>query len=236
LKTSGPSAGRTLMTDRSRSGWGRRVLRLILPVVAVRIAVVGALLRLRDEVGASLVEQGDALLDALEGLGHVAFQALEDPDRVLVGAGPDAFGIVVGLADDPATLEIGGLGEPALVDEEGRLLLGLGDDALGLFLGLLDDPFALGVDALGRPDLLRDGDPQLVDEPERRVLVDDDVRGQGQLLPVGDERFETLDEEDDVDGGGPPARAPGLWHGALALSDGRAPRAGRRRPVPATCR
>jgi hypothetical protein len=223
------------MTDRSRSGWGRRVLRLVLPVVVVGIAVVGDLLRC-DHLGASLVEQGDALLDALEGLGHVAFQAFEDADGVLVRAGPDALRVVVGLADDPATLEVGGLREPALVDEEGRLLLGLGDDALRLFLGLLDDPFALGIDALGRPDLLGDGDPQLIDEPERRVLVDDDVRGQGQLLPVGDERFETLDEEDDVDGGGPPARAPGLWHGAQSVSDGRAPPAGRRRPVRAASR
>ena len=75
----------------------------------------------------------------------------------------------------------------------------LGDDPLGLVLGLLDDPLALGVDPLGGADLLGDGDPQLIDEAERGVLVDDDVRGQRQLLAVGDERLEALDEEDDVD-------------------------------------
>ena len=88
---------------------------------------------------------------------------------------------------------------PALVDEEGGLLLGAADDALGLLLGLLDDPLALGVDALGGADLLGDGDPQLVDEAERGVLVDHDVRRQRQLLAVRDQRLEALDEEDDVD-------------------------------------
>ena len=103
------------------------------------------------------------------------------------------------LGDDVATLGLGRLGQPALVDEEGGLLLGPGDDPLGLFLGLLDDPLALGVDPLGGADLLRDGDAKLVDQAERRVLVDDDVRRQRQLLAVGDERFEALDKEDDVD-------------------------------------
>ena len=98
----------------------------------------------------------------------------------------------------PALL-VGGLGETALVDEECRLLLGLRDDALRFFLGLLDDPLTLGVDALGGSDLFGNGDAQLVDESERGVLIHDDVRGQGQLLAVGDEGFQPLDEENDVD-------------------------------------
>ena len=157
----------------------------------------------------TLVEEGDALLDALEGLGHVALEALEDAHGVLVGAGPDAVGIVVGLGDDPATLGVGRLGETTLVDEERGLLLGLGDDALRLFLGLLDDPLALGVDALGGTDLFGHGDAQLIDEPQGGVLVDDDVGRERQLLAVRDQRLEALDEEDDVDGSGPPARACG---------------------------
>ena len=108
-------------------------------------------------------------------------------------------------------LGLGGLGEAALVDQEGRLLLGLGDDPLGLFLGLLDDPLALGVDPLGGADLLGDGDAELVDEAERGVLVDDDVGRERQLLAVRDQRLEALDEEDDVDGS------------ALLASDGRRP-------------
>ena len=96
-------------------------------------------------------------------------------------------------------LRLGGLGQAALVDEEGGLFLGLGDDPLGLLLGLLDDPLALGVDALGGADLFGDGDPQLVDEAEGGVLVDHDVGRQRQLLAVGDQRLEALDEEDDVD-------------------------------------
>ena len=102
---------------------------------------------------------------------------------------------------------VGGLGQAPLVDEEGGLLLGAGDDALRLLLGLLDDALAFGVDALGGADLLGDGDAQLIDETESGVLVDDDVRRERQLLAVRDERFEALDEEDDVDGSGPPAGA-----------------------------
>ena len=112
---------------------------------------------------------------------------------------PDPVGVGTGVGDDLATLGLGRLGQPALVDEEGGLLLGPGDDPLGLFLGLLDDPLALGVDPLGGADLLRHRDTKLVDQAERGVLVDDHVRGQRQLLAVGDERFEALDKEDDVD-------------------------------------
>jgi hypothetical protein len=91
------------------------------------------------------------------------------------------------LADDLPALRVGGLGQATLVDQKSGLLLGLRDDALGLLLRLLDDPLPFGVDPLGGADFLRDGDAELVDEPERRVLVDDDVGGEGQLLAVGDE-------------------------------------------------
>ena len=100
---------------------------------------------------------------------------------------------------DSCALLAGGLGQPALLDEEGRLFLGARDGALGLLLGLLDDPLAFGIDPLRGADLLRDRDPQLVDQIERGHLVDDDIARERQLLPVRDERFEALDEEDDVD-------------------------------------
>ena len=195
-----------------------------------------------DQRGAALVEERDPLLDALERLDDVALEADQDADGVLVGAAADPFRVSVRLGDDPLALGLGGLGEATLVDEERGLLLGPRDDPLGLLLGLLDDPLALGVDPLGRADLLRHGDAQLVDEAERRVLVDDDVGRQRQLLAVGDERLEALDEEDDVDGSCPPPRAAGrsgarpgpvrLWHGtgsaAPASAEGAA--AGRSRP------
>ncbi len=101
--------------------------------------------------------------------------------------------------DDPLALGLGGLGQAALVDEESRLLLGPPDDPLCLLLGLLDDALALGVDALGSADLFGDGDTELIDEAEGGVLVDDNVRRERQLLAVGDQRLEALDEEDDVD-------------------------------------
>ena len=149
---------------------------------------------------APLVEHRDPLLDALERLDDVALEADQHADRVLVRAAPDLVGVAVGLGDDlagsaprrPAV-------RPRSSMRNAACSWALRDDPLGLVLGLLDDPLALGVDPLGRADLLGDGDPQLVDEPEGRVLVDDDVGRQRQLLAVRDERLEALDEEDDVD-------------------------------------
>ena len=137
--------------------------------------------------GATLVEHRDPLLDALQRLHHVTLEANEHADGVLVGTAPDLVGVCLGVGDDGPALLVGGLGETALVDEECRLLLRLRDDALRFLLGLLDDPLTLGVDALGGSDLFGNGDAQLVDESERGVLIHDDVRGQGQLLAVGDE-------------------------------------------------
>ena len=54
--------------------------------------------------GAALVEQGDALLDALERLDDVALEADQDADRVLVGAAPDLVGVAMGVGDDLAAL------------------------------------------------------------------------------------------------------------------------------------
>ena len=105
----------------------------------------------------------------------------------------------MGVGDDLSALSLGRLGQAALVDQEGCLLLGFGDDPLGLLLRLLDDPLALGVDALCGADLFGDGDTQLIDETQGRVLVDDDVGRERQLLAVGDQRLEALDEKDDVD-------------------------------------
>ena len=166
----------------------------------------------RPELGTSTVEQGDALLDAAQGVGDVALEPHQHADRVLVRAAADLVGRDVGLIDDAPALGLGGLGQPTLVDQERGLLLGPPDHPLGLFLGFLDDPLALGVDALGGTDLFGDGDPQFVDEAERGVLVDHDVGRQRQLLAVRDQRLEALDEEDDVDRSalqrGPAGRRP----------------------------
>jgi hypothetical protein len=142
----------------------------------------------------------------------LALESDEDRNRVLVCAAADLLGFGLGAGDDPPALLVGRLGQAALVDQEGGLLLGTRDDALGLLLRLVDDPLALGVDPLRRPDLLRNGDPELVDQAERGVLVDDDVVGQRQLLTVGDQRLEALDQEDDVDRRGLRERGLG-WRG-----------------------
>jgi hypothetical protein len=105
----------------------------------------------------------------------------------------------VRVLDDPLALGFGRLGQATFVDEEGRLLLGSPDDPLCLFLRLLDDALALGIDPLGGADLFGDGDTELIDESEGGVLVDDNVRRERQLLAVGDQRLEALDEKDDVD-------------------------------------
>jgi hypothetical protein len=152
----------------------------------------------------AIVEHGDALLDALQGPHEVVLETDQDPDRVLVGAAPDLVGIGVGLGDDPPALVFGRLGQAAFADEERRLLLGPGDDPLRLLVRALQDPLALLVDPLRLADLLGDRDPELVDEAQSRVLVDDDVVREGQLLAVRDQRLEPLDQEDDVDVRTPP--------------------------------
>ena len=168
------------------------------------------------KAGAALIEKPDPLVDALQGPLHIPLEAFEDADGVIVGTGSDPLAVGMCLLDDPLALGLGRLRQAALIDEERRLLLGPADDPLRLFLGLLDDPFALRVDALRGTDFFRDGDTELVDEPEGSVLVDDDVRRERQLLAVGDQRFEALDEEDDVDVVDPPARSIMARAGASA--------------------
>lgn len=136
--------------------------------------------------------------------GDVRLEFGQDRRRVLVGALPDALRLELGPIQDPPPLILGGLGQAALLDQESGLFLGPSDDRLGFFLGLLDDPLTLGVDPFGCPDLLRDRYPQLVDQPECGALVKDDIAGEGQLLPAGDQVLESRDEEDDVDRTGPP--------------------------------
>jgi hypothetical protein len=206
--------------------------------VCVRTGIIGAQQR------SAFAQQGDAVLDALERLDHITLEADQDADGVFVGAAADLAGVALRRRDDLAALDVGRLGEPALVDQEGRLLLGLGEDALGLLLGLLDDPLTLGIDPFGGTDLFRDRDAQFVDEAKGGVLVDDDVRRQGELLAVRDEGLESLDEEDDVDGSALQAGEAGVsgWrqvsHATASLSGSRARRGvpGRRPPAPSTRR
>ena len=157
--------------------------------------------RFAAKLGATVVEHRDALPDALQRSAHVGLEPQQHRYRVLVRAAPDVLGLGVGPGDDPAALVLGGLGEPAIVDEEGGLLLCAADDALRFLLRLLDDSLALGIDPLGCPNLLGDGNAQLVDEAEGLVLVEDDIAGEGQLLPIRYERLETLDQKNDVDRG-----------------------------------
>jgi hypothetical protein len=173
----------------------RIVERLVVEPVGGADAVLLVVAQLRP----ARVEQVDPLLDALERLHDVALEPDENVHRVIVGAAPGVLGVRLGLGDDPPALGLGLLGETALVDQERGLLLRARDDSLRLFLGLLEDPLALGIDPLRRADLLGNGNAKLVDQPEGGRLVDDDVARQGQPLAVRDDRFESLDEEDDVD-------------------------------------
>jgi hypothetical protein len=177
----------------------RVLLGIVVQLVVCFVGVIGHGFGGLLVVGPALVEKRDPLLDALEGLHDLALKPDKDPDRVFVGAAADVVRVVLGLADDPPTLDFGQLRETPLVDQEGRLLLGAGDDPLGLLLGFLDDALALGIDPFRGADLLGHGDAELVNEAEGRCLVDDDIARQGQLPTVGDDRFEALDKEDDVD-------------------------------------
>ena len=117
------------------------------------------------------------------------------------------LGVAVG--DDLLAADLGGPGQLALLDEEGRLLLGAGEDALRLLLGTLHEAAGLLVDALGLPDLLRHRDAKLIDEVERGHLVHDHRIGHGHAAAIGDQRLEAFDQEDDVDGRVPPRAVSG---------------------------
>jgi len=146
----------------------------------------------------------------LQGLDHVVLETDEDADGIFVRTTPDVVRVAMRVGDDLAAVRLGSLGQASLADQEGRLLLGAADDPLGLLLRFVDDPLALGVDPLGRTDLLGDSDAKLVDETESRILVDDDVRRERQLLAIGDQGLEALDEEDDVDRSVLPAAGVGV--------------------------
>ena len=129
-------------------------------------------------------------------------------------------GVDLRSLDDLSPLGLGELEKAALSDQEGGLLLGPAHDPRCLFLGLLDDPFAFRVDPLGGPNLFGNRDPELIDEVEDRIAVDDRVPRQGKGLARGDQRLEPFEEEDDVQGslrvGGLSAR---LWHAQLPHRD-----------------
>jgi hypothetical protein len=186
-------------------------------VLLVHLGELAVLLAIVDEdPGAQLcpplVEEIDALLDALEGMDDLALEPDQDRHGVFVCAAANLVGLGLRAGNDAAAFLLGRLGQPALIDQEGRLLLGPRDDALSLLLRLVDDSLALGVDALGGAYLLGHGDTQLVDQAEGGVLVDDDVVRERELLAVGDQRLEALNQEDDVDRSGLRERGLG-WRG-----------------------
>lgn len=152
----------------------------------------------RCEVRTSLVEDGDPLLDAGQGLADFEFKCLEHPERVIVGARPDQLGLRARLGEDLEALDFGSFEQPTLADEECCLLLGSAGNAAGLIVGLLDDPLTLGVDPLGGAHFLGNGYPKLIDEIEDPVPIDDRVPGEWQRLATRDQGFEPLKEEDDV--------------------------------------
>ena len=173
-----------------------RVVRSI--VLDVGYALIRRLDFGRGELRPSIIEDGDPLLDSGEGLADLELKRLEQTECVIVGSGPDLLRLRPSAIDDFEALDLGTLEQTALADQEGRLLLGAADDTARLVFGLLDDPLALRVDPLGRTNFLRDRDAQLIDQVQDSVPINDRVARQRQRLATGDQRFEPLEEEDDV--------------------------------------
>jgi hypothetical protein len=134
---------------------------------------------LASELGPPVLEHVDPLADAREGLLDLRLEGEQHLAGVAVGAGGDIASVRLRSGDDPPALGLGSLGQAPFADQEGRLLLGPARDPGGLLVGLLEDPLALGVDPLRRLDLLRNGDPELIDEVEDRVAIDEDPPGAG---------------------------------------------------------
>ena len=157
-----------------------------------------------------LIEERQTALDALKCLDALAFESDEHALRIVIRAATDLIRLAMTLADDLRRLDLCGLGQLALLDEECGLLLGAGEDALGLFLGALDDALGLLVDALRCTHLFGHGDTQLIEKIQGACLVDDHVAGQGHVAALRDQPLELFDEKDDVHGSPFPRGSTGV--------------------------
>jgi hypothetical protein len=81
---------------------------------------------------------------------------------------------------------------------------------LGFLTSLFEKALNLIGDAPGRLDVLRNGHPKLIDPLQRRSLIDYHAAAKGELPAVGNQRLQTLDQNDDIYRSGPPwARGKG---------------------------
>jgi hypothetical protein len=170
-------------------------------LVEVSLAVVVAGFHRHDP---SLLQQLEAALDGVQSPHHVGFEANQDLGRVLVGAAPDLGGLHLSLADDLLAQLFGLPRELAFLDEIRGLFLGPRQNLLGFFTSLFEKTFDLVGDPSRGPYLFGDSHPELVDPLERLGLVDEHAAAERNPPAVRNERFEPLDQDDDVYRTGPP--------------------------------
>ena len=151
-----------------------------------------------------LVEHVDAALDAGEGLDALALEPDQDAGRVLVRATTNLGRLPVRGLQDLARALLRHPHQLPLLEHLGGLLLGPSDHRVPLLAGAIGDAARLLGDPLRLADLIGYRDAQLVDELEHGRLLEHDVVRERQLLAGRDQALQTLDEEDDVRGRGPP--------------------------------
>jgi len=147
-----------------------------------------------------LVEHVDAALDAGERLDALALEADQHASSVLIGAATHLARLGLGLLEQLAGALLGRTHELTLLEHLRSLLLGSRDDRVALVTGALGDATGFFGDASRLPNLVRHRRPELVDQLEYGRLVEHDVVRQGQALAGRHQRFEPLDQEDDVRG------------------------------------
>lgn len=119
------------------------------------------------------------LLQQLDSVPHRALEAsqlllelAQDTQCVCISLLPDALGLGFRIVQDLLTLGLGTLEQLVFADEAIGLFLGQRQDMFGALLGLTDDLVAFLLNLSGSLDVLRYRDPELVNQPQELILVD----------------------------------------------------------------
>src|SRR5579883_304096 len=132
-------------------------------------------------------------------LGELVLEIAEDVQGIHIGTLADLLGLPPGLGDDLLSLFLGPSDQLVLAEHQARALAGRIDDLVRLFLGLHDHPLAFLAHAARLLDLLRHGDPELVDDVEKLLFINDRSRREWKPRPGTYQLFQAVNQLQDVD-------------------------------------
>src|ERR1035437_9383211 len=167
-----------------------------------------------------VVEQLQAALDGLESPHYLGLEAHQDLRHVVICAARNLVGFDLSLTHNLVAQLFGLTSQLPLLDQVRRLLLGSTQNLLGFLTSLFEKALNLIGDAPGRLDVLRNGHPELIDPLQRRGLIDYHAAAKGEFPAVGNERLQTLDQNDDVYRSGSPSAGQPACRPRLPRSSG----------------